>query len=160
MAGTPYRRLMHACCGMLRAFRRNAMQSRNCERRSVRACDFMNAIGTPIREDEMRALLGAFAAAALFAALATPATAEEHTRTVHTFNCPGSGNTLRIIFDSSNDTAIVTRMRQPNVRLQRAASAGEGFHYTRSSNTHELTGTLQQVRWRVGNSTWDCHASG
>lgn len=108
----------------------------------------------------MRALLGAFAAAALFAALAAPATAAEHTRTVHTFTCPGSGNTLRIIFDSSSETAIVTRMRQPDVRLRRAASSGDDFHYTRGNNANELTGNLQQVHWRVGNSTWDCHASG
>jgi hypothetical protein len=108
----------------------------------------------------MRVLLSSLAIAALLAASAAPAAAER-TRTLRTFICPGSNTTLRIIFDSSDDTALVTRIRQPGIRLRRAEGEGENFRYVRPGrNTHELTGNMQQVRWRVGNAVWDCPAGG
>ncbi len=109
----------------------------------------------------MRALLSTLAAAALLAAMAAPAAGAESTRTLRTFYCPASNTTLRIIFDSSDNTATVTRIRQPNIRLQRADGEGENFRYVRPRrNTHELTGNMEQVRWRVGNAAWDCPAGG
>jgi hypothetical protein len=108
----------------------------------------------------MRALLSGLAAAAMLASLAAPATAVERTRTFRTYTCPASGNTLRIIFDSHDDTVTVTRMRQPSIRLRRAPQEGGDFHYVRSNNRHELTGNAQHVRWRVGAAVWNCVASG
>ena len=109
----------------------------------------------------MRALLGGLAAAALMASVAAPAIAAERTRTVHTFTCPSTNTTLRVIFDTSDNTATVTRIRQPNIRLERAdPQAGDEFRYVRSNNRHELSGNLQQVRWRVGQAVWDCPAGG
>jgi hypothetical protein len=55
----------------------------------------------------------------------------------------------------------VTRIRQPSIRLRRAQGEGENFRYVRPGrNTHELTGNMQRVRWRVGNAVWDCPAGG
>src|SRR5262245_46866494 len=109
----------------------------------------------------MRALFSSIAVAALLVASMGPAAGAERTRTLHTFVCPGSNTTLRVIFDSGDNTALVTRIRQPSIRLQRAGGEGENFRYVRPGrNTHELTGNMEQVRWRVGNAAWDCHAGG
>ena len=109
----------------------------------------------------MKALLSTFAVAAVLVAFTAPAAGAERTRTLHTFICPGSNTTLRVIFDSSDDTAVVTRIRQPSIRLRRAQGEGDNFRYVRPGrNTHELTGNLQQVRWRVGAAVWDCPAGG
>jgi hypothetical protein len=109
----------------------------------------------------MRALLGALAVGVLLAASAASAASAESTRTLRTYYCQGSNTTLRIIFDASDNTADVNRIRQPTIRLRRAQGEGENFRYVRPGrNTHELTGNMQQVRWRVGNAVWDCSAGG
>lgn len=109
----------------------------------------------------MRALLGSLAIGALLAVSAAPAASAEDTRTLRTFYCQGSNTTLRIIFDSSDNTARVTRIRQPTIRLRRAEGEGENFRYVRPGrDTHELTGNMEQVRWRVGNAVWECPAGG
>jgi hypothetical protein len=109
----------------------------------------------------MRALQCGFAAAAVLASVAAPAIATERTRTVHTFTCPSTNTTLRVIFDSRDDTATVTRIRQPNIKLDRAEPrGGDQFRYVRNNNRHELSGTMQRVRWRVGQAVWECPAGG
>lgn len=109
----------------------------------------------------MRALLGSLAIGALLAVSAAPTASAEDARTLRTFYCQGSNTTLRIIFDSSDNTARVTRIRQPTIRLRRAESEGENFRYVRPGrDTHELTGNMEQVRWRVGNAVWECPAGG
>lgn len=75
----------------------------------------------------------------------------------HRFEC--SNNTvLRIIFDEEDRTATVVRFRQPTIRLQQA-EAEEGFRYVRGES-HELRGTLNEVRWRVGGGEWVCRRRG
>jgi len=109
----------------------------------------------------MRALLCGLATAALAAVMAAPAIANDHTRTVRSFTCPATNTTLRIIFDTSDNTATVTRIRQPNIRLERVDPQGDDeFRYVRSNHRHELSGNQQQVRWRVGQAVWDCSAGG
>lgn len=108
----------------------------------------------------MRVLLGGLAAAALMASCATDALATERTRTLQSYYCPATNATLRVIFDASDNTAVVARIRKPNIRLQRAESDGENFRYVRNNGTHELTGNAEQVRWRVGRAEWDCRAVG
>ena len=109
----------------------------------------------------MRALYSGLAAAALMASAIPAATATETTRTVRTFTCPAANTTLRVIFDSSDDTVIVTRIRQPDIRLDRAEPEGDdAFRYVRSNNRHELSGDFEHVRWRVGRAEWDCRAGG
>ena len=109
----------------------------------------------------MRALHCGLAAAALLASMAAPAIAAARDRTVHTFTCPSTNTRLRIIFDSSDNTATVTRIRQPSIRLQRADPQGDDeFHYVRSNNRHELSGNFRHVRWRVGQAVFECPAGG
>lgn len=73
----------------------------------------------------------------------------------HAFTCSNDA-VLRVIFDDEKGRATVVRFRQPTIRLQRAET-DEGFRYVRGS-THELRGTLAEVRWRVGRSEWVCTA--
>lgn len=68
-------------------------------------------------------------------------------RRAYSFYC-SNNQTLRIIFDSERQTATVTRIRAPDVRLRRAPSAPTEFRYTDGS--YELSGTLASVQWRAG----------
>lgn len=83
----------------------------------------------------MKALLSSFAVAAVLVAFTAPAAGAERTRTLHTFICPGSNTTLRVIFNSSDNTALVTRIRQPSIRLRRVQGEGENFRYVRPGET-------------------------
>ena len=57
---------------------------------------------------------------------------------------------LRIIFSAEERRAVVERIRRPNVTLQQA-DASEGYRFTRGDR-YELSGDLQQIRWRVGSA--------
>ncbi|MGH6951977.1 MAG: hypothetical protein ACREH4_14015 [Vitreimonas sp.] len=62
----------------------------------------------------------------------------------------GSNTTLRVIFDSIDNSARVTRIRV----------GGEGENFRPGRDSHELTGNMQQVRWRAGNAVRECPAGG
>lgn len=106
----------------------------------------------------MKRRISAFAAAiALAAALGVAPAAAQHSSRGHYYAFTCTSNTvLRVRFDDEAGTARVMRIRQPTITLRRAESS-DGFRYTRGS-THELRGTLEEVRWRVGRSEWVCAA--
>lgn len=84
-----------------------------------------------------------------------PATAERH---YYSFTC--SNNTvLRVVFDDDHNSAAVNRIRQPVVRLTKADGGEGAFRYVRG-DSYELTGSLQQVQWRVGRAQWTCPRGG
>ena len=83
-----------------------------------------------------------------------PATAERH---YYSFTCSNDA-VLRIVFDDDHNAVAVNRFRGPAVRLTKA-DGGEGFRYVRGDN-YELTGSLQQVQWRVGHAQWTCPRGG
>lgn len=75
-------------------------------------------------------------------------------RRAFTYDC-NSNQELRIIFDFDDNEAIINRIRQPAITLRRQPSNGDGFRFTRQS--YELTGTLAEVRFRIGSGDpWIC----
>jgi hypothetical protein len=94
------------------------------------------------------------AAAALFALGAAPATGTEY----YSYRCSNS-TVLRVIFNEERGAATVVPYARPSIRLTRAEATGGGFRYTRRT-THELSGSLEEVRWRVGQAEWTCRHGG
>ncbi len=94
------------------------------------------------------------AAPILCALSATPANAS----TYHQYRCSNS-TMLRVIFNDERGTATVVPYGRPSIRLQRAAGDATNFRYARRSN-YELSGNLQEVRWRAGQAEWTCRAAG
>lgn len=98
---------------------------------------------------------GWLAAAGALMAVALTATAQAEMAALPTshgayaFRC-ANNEQLRVIFNASRHTAVVGRIRRPNVTLQQADAAG-GYRFTRA-DTYELTGDMQQMHWRVGSA--------
>jgi hypothetical protein len=84
-----------------------------------------------------------------------PATAERH---YYSFTC--SNNTLlRVVFDDDHNSVAVNRIRQPVVRLTRTQGGQGTFRYVRGDN-YELSGSMEEVQWRVGHAQWTCPRGG
>lgn len=66
---------------------------------------------------------------------------------VYAFRCTDNEQ-LRIIFNAERHRAVVGRIRRPDVTLEQA-DASAGYRFIRG-DAYELTGNLQEVRWRVG----------
>ncbi len=94
---------------------------------------------------------GLAAGALVVCLLAMPAQAGESPsgRHIYAFRC-SDNEQLRIMFNSEQRRAVVERIRRPNVTLQQADS-NEGYRFTRGDD-YELSGDLQQIRWRVGSA--------
>jgi hypothetical protein len=83
------------------------------------------------------------------------ATAE---RRYYAFTC--SNNTvLRVVFDDDHNGVAVNRFHAPVVRLTKAEGGEGGFRYVRG-DSYELTGSLEEVQWRVGRAQWSCPRGG
>lgn len=89
-------------------------------------------------------------AAALLALSAGPAAGQN----LNTYRCSNS-TVLRVIYNDDAGTATVVPFARPSIRLTRATPNGEAFRYTRR-DTHELSGTRNEVTWRVGRAHWTC----
>jgi hypothetical protein len=97
--------------------------------------------------------LTAGALLALAMTAVTPAQADVGTvpngHGIYTFRC-SDNEQLRIMFNGERRRAVVDRIRRSDVVLEQA-DAQSGFRFTRGDR-YELSGDLEQIRWRVGNA--------
>jgi len=64
----------------------------------------------------------------------------------YAFRCPHG--LLRVMFDGDRKVAVIHRFGRPTVTMTAQAPSGEGFHF--SNATYDLQGTLEEVRFRIG----------
>ncbi|MGD9980672.1 MAG: hypothetical protein AB7H66_16000 [Hyphomonadaceae bacterium] len=90
--------------------------------------------------------------AALFLAFGVNPVAAQ--TTLRQYRCSNS-TVLRVLFDEDAGTATVVPFARPSIRLVRMQGDGPRFRYVRR-DTHELSGTRDEVVWRVGRAQWTC----
>jgi hypothetical protein len=93
-------------------------------------------------------LVGAYAAPAISFADTQSGTASTLApgQNVYAFRCPHG--LLRVMFDGDRNVAVIHRFGRPTVTMAAQAPSGEGFHF--SNATYDLQGTLEEVRFRIG----------
>lgn len=69
-------------------------------------------------------------------------------RHVYSYQCASTNQVLRITLDGDDGTALIARIRRPNVTLRAQPGDAENFRYTNDS--YELRGNFTEVFFRTG----------